>query len=126
MSDWAGESPIYLVIAPDDPDAGNIGIDVDAGGWISENQALFRTPSTWFLMSKVTSTPLFAVVIEDGDQAFFVKHHVGNLMAGIQMTSYGLGKKKADGSVTKLWLLPNGWVCGSEEDVDVIMGRMLS
>jgi len=122
-SAWKGASPFFLVFERGPSD--NIGIDIDEGGWIATNKDLFRAPGVWLLMQKAPTRPIFAVVLEEGDQFFFVKHHTGNLMAGSEVISYGMGKKQADGTEVKLWLLPNGMVCGGEGDVDLLASRML-
>ena len=121
-SAWAGESPFFLVFERGPAD--NVGIDLDTPGWIEANKALFRTPGIWFLRHKQSGHLVFAVVLDEGDQFFFVKRHTGNLMAGREVISYGMGKKTADGLPVNLWLLPNGTVCGGD-DVDLLASRML-
>jgi hypothetical protein len=123
---WKGDSPFFLVIAPDDRtrEGGNIGIDLDEGGWIARHAEVMRIPSTWWLHLKQTGMPLFCLVVEEGDQPYFTKNHVGNLMAGSEIVSIGIGKKGKDGTMTRLWILPNGVVCGGD-DVDIISSRML-
>jgi len=123
-TEWAGDSPFFLVIEPDERENGNVGIDLDRSGWIADNAELMRKPGTWLLYHKQTGRPLFCVIVEDGDQPYFTKRHVGNLMAGTEIVAYGIGKKNRDGSMTRLWLLPNGLVCGGE-DVEAIAARML-
>jgi len=120
---WAGGSPFFLVFERGPGD--NVGIDIDTSGWIEANRELFRTPGVWLLMRKSPTQPLFAVPLDEGDQFFFTKRHTGNLMAGSEVISYGLGKKTAAGWEIKLWLLPNGMVCGGE-DVDLLASRMLN
>lgn len=122
---WQGDFPFFLVIEPDDKANGNVGIDLDETGWIATNAALMRAPGTWLLYHKGSQRPVFCIVVEEGDQPFFRKHHVGNLMVGSEVMSVGMGKKKANGERVELWLLPNGVVCGSEEDVDTVSGKML-
>ena len=64
--------------------------------------------------------------LEEGEQFYFVKHHVGNLMAGSEVLLYGMGKKQADGNKVNLWLLPNGMTVGGPEgDADLLASRML-
>jgi len=121
---WQGDFPFFLVIEPNDQTNGNIGIDIDEPGWIASNQAAMRIPSTWWLNMKANGQPLFALVVEDGDQPYFTKLHVGNLMAGSEIVAVGIGKKGRDGEMTRLWILPNGVVCGGD-DAEVIASRML-
>ena len=82
------------------------------------------SPSTWWLVDKQSQRPLFVVVLEEGDQFYYAKRHIGNLMAGSEIVAIGIGKKRSDGSTVNLWLLPNGVVCGGD-DVETIAGRML-
>ncbi len=123
-SPWFGDFPFFLVIEPDDRSNGNTGIDLDQPGWIAANAALMRAPGTWVLYHKETSRPLFCMIVEQGDQPYFTRHHVGNLMAGSEITAVGIGKKHRNGDMTRLWLLPNGVVCGGD-DVDIVASRML-
>lgn len=125
MSDWAGESPYYLVFEPRD-NSGNIGIDVDATGWIESNRATFHASGTWLLVSK-DGIPMLCLPVLDGEQMFFLKHHVGLLgTQGAEVTVVILGKKHVDGSTTRLCLMPNGMVMvGDEAEVDHMAARML-
>jgi len=121
---WNGESPFFLVFERGPSD--NVGIDIDTGGWIESFKELFRTPGVWLLMHKGQGRPVMAVVLEEGEQFYFVKHHVGNLMAGSEVLLYGMGKKQADGNKVNLWLLPNGMTVGGPEgDADLLASRML-
>jgi len=143
---WQGDFPFYLVIEPRDQGNGNIGIDLDEPGWIERNKEVMRTPATWLLFMKQTGRPIFCLVVEDGDQAYFVRRHIGNLMVGSEIVAVGIGKRtppvfeerpRRRGKVTtmipvkvrdevmvRLWLLPNGIVCGGD-DVELVAGRML-
>lgn len=121
--DWQGDSPFWLMCQT--PADGNVGIDIDAADWIEANKPLMRSPGTWFLMAKRTGTALFSVVLDEGDQFYFAKRHVGNVMTAREIVAYGIGKKKADGVPVNLWMLPNGVVCGGD-DVDTLGARVLS
>jgi len=123
---WQGDFPFFLVIEPDDG-GGNVGIDLDEGGWISRNDGTMRKPGTWLLYLKDgggAPRPFFAMVVEEGEQPYFTKHHVGSLMSHAELTAIGIGKKYRDGTMMRLWVLPNGIICGGD-DVDVIASRML-
>lgn len=120
---WQGDSPFFLVIELDDKSIGNIGVDLDTS-WHTEHAEHLRSPATWHLIHKQTQQATLVLVVEAGDQPYFTRHHVGNLMAGTELVAFGLGKKCADGSMVRLWLLPNGMICGGE-DVDIIAARML-
>ena len=121
---WMGDSPFFLVIEPADQSQGNVGIDLDESGWIAKNAELMRVPATWILYHKTSGRPVFCIIVEEGDQPYFTRRHIGNLMAGNEIMAVGVGKKLRDGEMVRLWLLPNGVVCGGD-DVDVIASRML-
>ena len=123
-NEWHGDNPFFLVIELDDHSEGNVGIDLDQGGWHSEHAGHMRAPGVWWLYSKQTQSPVACLVVQEGEQPYYVKHHVGNLMAGGEMVAHGIGKKCVDGSMVRVWLLPNGFVCGGD-DVDLIAARML-
>lgn len=138
QSGWQGDFPFYLVIELLDTSAGNVGIDLDEPGWVAANHDVMRKAATWWLYHKESQRPVLCLVVEDGEQPYFVKHHVGNLMAGGEVVAAGIGKKvpaqyeqqgkrrvlKSPARVERLWILPNGVVCGAD-DVDIIAGRML-
>ena len=121
---WQGDNEFFLVAEPVDRSRGNVGIDLDKGGWVEEHKELMRQPGTWFLHHKATGRPLFCVILGDGDQFYYTVRHVGNLMTGGKIAAIGVGKKHADGRTLNMWLLPNGIVCGGD-DVEEIASRML-
>ena len=118
-SNWTGETPFFLVIEPDEKDEqGNLGIDLDTS-WYSTHQKYLRVRANWFLYHKATGAPVLYIRVNEGDQPYFTRHHVGSLMGGAETICYGIGKKQADGSMVRLWVLPNGTICGGD-DVDEI------
>lgn len=120
-----GQTPFFLVIELDDkPDSGHIGVDLDTP-WFTTHAEHLRKPATWWLIHKGTQKPVMAIIVEEGDQPYFTKHHVGNLMSGREMIAFGMGKKRVDGTMVRNWILPNGIVCGGD-DVDIIAARMLA
>jgi hypothetical protein len=121
--DWHGDFPFFLVIEPRDG-GGNVGIDLDEPGWVATNAEMMRVPGTWLLYLKKSGRPIFCIIVEDGEQPYFTRRHIGNLMAGSEIVAVGIGKKGRDGTMTRLWLLPNGVVCGGD-DVEIIASRML-
>lgn len=121
--EWSGDSKFFLAF--EHPEGLTTGIDIDTSGWVEEQKELFRSVGTWFLVDKASGQPLFVVCMGEGDQFFFVKHHTGNLMSGGSVMTYGCGKRQADGRAVELWFLPNGMVCGTEYEVDLIASRML-
>ena len=121
---WEGTFPFFIVIEPLDQANGNVGIDLDEPGWVDKNRELMRAPGTWWLYLKEPARPLFCLIVEEGDQPYFTRRHVGNLMVASEITAVGIGKKGRHGEMTRLWLLPNGVVCGGD-DLEVIASRML-
>jgi hypothetical protein len=120
----AGDTPLMLVIETG-LETGNIGIDLDTP-WTRTHADLLREPGTWWLIDKESGSPVMALVVEPGDQPYFVKHHVGAIGdTHRELIAYGMGKKRPDGSMVRSWLLPNGVVCGGD-DVDIIASRMLN
>lgn len=91
---WQGDFPFFLVIEPDDKSNGNVGIDLDEPGWVERNKELMRAPGTWLLYIKQTGRPIFCLVVEPGDQAYFVRRHIGNLMVGSEVVAVGIGKRR--------------------------------
>ena len=123
---WHGESPFFLILELDEkPPTGNVGIDLDEGGWTTKYADHMRAPGTWWLVHKPTQRAMMGLVVEAGDQPYFVKRHIGNLMAAREVVAYGLGKKRANGEMVRIWLLPNGMICGGD-DVEIIASRMVN
>lgn len=118
INGWFGENPFYLVISMPDE---NIGIDLDEPGWIAKYTDVFRKPAKWYLIHKLTNHQALALILYEGDQGYYTARHVGiaGSGGGNEITAYGIGAKRADGRVDRLWLLPNGTVC-TGEDVDGI------
>lgn len=123
---WNGDSPFFLIFEPADGVGGNTGIDLDTGGWIEAHRETFRTPGIWLLVSKQHGHAPMAIMVEAGEQFYYHRHHVGDLMASAEVTLQAIGKKRADGSVVRLWLLPNGTVMsGESHEVDPVAARMI-
>jgi hypothetical protein len=120
---WSGETPFYLVMELDGRAEGNIGVDLDTP-WLTTYAEHLRDPGTWWLIAKSTHRPVLSVVVQEGDQPYFTKYHVGNLMSQQEILMYGLGKKRPDGTMVRLWAMPNGVICGGD-DMDIIASRML-
>jgi hypothetical protein len=123
--EWQGESPFFLVVEPEHPGPeGNIGIDLDSP-WMTEHVEVFSMTGTWWLVHKETRQPSIVVTVAEGDVPYFVRRHVGNLMAGREIVAVGMGKVCPDGTAVRNWIFPNGVVCGGD-DVDIIAARMLA
>lgn len=118
--EWAGDHPYFLVVHPTGEEAR--GIDLDFEGWSTNNADLMRKPGDWYLFRKADEFPCLRVHVLEGEQPYYAGRHVGKFaFAGGQreIIAFGIGKKLRDGSVMRLWVLPNGTVCGGE-DVDDI------
>ena len=78
-----------------------------------------REPGVWALVSKAMGRALLVVRVYPGDQPYYTARHVGIAGSGgtNEVTAYGIGKKQADGQMVRVWILPNGVVCGGD-DVD--------
>ncbi len=125
MSDeWGGDHPFYLVISPMPADSrGNVVIDLDSP-WHTTHADLMRVPALWQLVHKQSGQPVMALFVYDGEQPYCASRHVGVTGGGSnEIMAYGIGKKLADGSMQRIWLLPNGTIC-SGDDVDPL-GVML-
>lgn len=124
--EWAGDNPYFLVVHPKDEEA--TGIDLDFRGWSTVNADLMRKPGMWYLFRKVDEFPVLRLFVDVGDQPYYTAHTTGKLSLSTNGTrtilSFGIGKKLRDGSVQRLWVLPNGTVCGGE-DVDDIASQMI-
>ena len=123
VTEWQGDNPFYLVISMPDQ---NVAIDLDQPGWVAENSKFFREPGMWFLVHKITNAQILGIIVRDGDQPYYTARHIGVMgSAGSnQVTAYGIGKKRPDGFVERLWLMPNGTVY-SGDDVDDIGVRLV-
>lgn len=122
MSGWIGDIPFYLVLQfPDE----NVGIDLDEFQWYAKNEQYMRLPGTWILAHKRSGRPVLRVIVNDGDQPYYTARHIGILGSGggNEITCYGIGKKRADGVTERLWVMPDGSICGGEdvEDLGVAM-----
>jgi hypothetical protein len=94
-------------------------VDVDEPGWATTHADWMRKPGWWLLRRKVNSAVVLAVRVNDGDQPYYVARHVGFASTTVtsEVTAYGVGKKCADGSMVRLWVMSDGVVVGGE-DVD--------
>lgn len=123
---WAGDNRFFLAINLAGTVNESIVIDLDEPGWMSEDPGLMRAPGEWLLVAKGEpnslrgSVPCLAMVVMPGEQPYYTMHHVGLASGGSgEILIPGIGKKRADGHVDRLWLLPNGIVCAGD-DADII------
>jgi hypothetical protein len=134
-AEWKGDKPFFLVIREYERFTDRGGrpttrahttvIDLDEGGWIEKHRHLMRAPGAWFLCSKRLSAekgvlvPVLIMQVEDGDQPYYTTKHVGVLSMGgstaVDNVVYGIGKKRYNGEVQRMWVLPNGSVTSGED-----------
>ena len=121
-NEWKGENPFYLVIKRE---GGNAGIDLDEFGWAETYKDFMRDEGTWFLMFKNTHTPVLTSVCHEGDQGYYTARHIGKAIGDMssEVIAYGLGKKKPDGQVVRVWFI-EGTACAGD-DVEEIGIRIL-
>jgi hypothetical protein len=128
---WEGQNPFFLCIV-EAPTAvtrtarQNI-IDLDHPGWVASNADIMRAPGVWMLFHKAApSQPVVIIWVNEGEQPYYTQRHVGLTGSGgsNEVSAYGIGKKGVDGAMTRLWVLPDGSVCGGD-DVDTIGIRMV-
>lgn len=128
MTKWHDDNPFVLIIVKDVDEA--VIIDLGEPKWLDKYADWMRVKSRWFLARKPRFTddrpdgPLMPVLwlnVEDGDQPYYTARHTG--IAGVdtqnEVVSYGIGAKRANGAVDRMWVLPNGLICVGE-DVDTL------
>jgi hypothetical protein len=109
----AGKHPFYLRIIAAEGEAELI--DLDERGWATKYEALMRVPGIWTLNHKERGPEVMMLVFE-GEQPYYTARHIGIVTgAGGEVVAYGIGKKRRDGHVDRLWVLPNGLVCGGDD-----------
>lgn len=113
MIEWAGDNPYYLLIIGEDIAS----IDLDQRGWAETFSAHMRQSGHWHLVAKSTARPVLTVVVHDGEQPYYTARHVGIAGSGgsNEVVAYGIGKKQNDGSMVRLWVMPDGTVTGGDD-----------
>ena len=116
---WEDENPYYLVIHPDF--GAPVIIDLGKQGWIAANAGLMRAPGMWYLLRKIDNVAMFGLIVLPGEQPYYTARHVGTGLGSTQgpteIIAYGIGKKRLDGHVERMWILPNGLIVPGD-DVD--------
>lgn len=131
---FAGDNPYVLIVVTSDETAL---IDLDETGWAKRYGHLMRAPGRWILGRKTDSTPILTLAVSDGEQPYYTSHVVGvallpppdalgmttsqalDLRSRSEIRAYGIGKKRLDGHVDRMWILPSGAIC-TGDDVDVL------
>jgi hypothetical protein len=112
---WLDENPFYLVIRVEE---GATVIDLGEYQWLTKHAELLRRVATWSLVFKANHQPLLYVLVKDGEQPYYVSRHVGIAGSGgsNEVIAYGIGKKGVDGTMTRLWAIPDaGIICGGDD-----------
>ena len=108
---WSDENPFFLLIVNEG--VANI-IDLGKRGWAKTYKTLMRKPGRWHLVHKASDRILAVMDVYPGEQPYYVARHVGIVGTGggvgKETTSYGIGKKRLDGHVDRIWFLANGSV----------------
>jgi len=94
-------------------------IDVELHQWHSVYASWMRRPGWWLLRRKEDSSIALTVRVNEGDQPYYTARHIGIAGSGgsNEIIAYGIGKKCHDGSMVRLWVMPDGAVVGGD-DVD--------
>jgi len=121
---WSDANPYYLVIVTDE-DTRTTTIDLGERGWLTTHAALLREPGWWLLCDKRNGGALFTLTVLEGEQPYYTARHIGVAGSGgsNEITAYGIGKKRKDGHVDRLWVV-GGTVCAGD-DVDILGRRLL-
>lgn len=123
---WLDENPFYLMIVLDDERYAEI--DLGERGWLTRYSGFLRAPGSWYLVRKEGQLIVAAMLVFEGEQPYYVAKHVGFAAvsggAGAETTAYGLGKKRLDGHVDRIWLLSNGCVTLGD-DLEPLAIRLL-
>jgi len=111
--EWQGDNPFYLTIQTTD---GNTIVDLDKPGWVKENEHLMRETGAWMLNHKYARMTVAIILVHEGEQPYYTARHVGIAFGGTgEIVAYGIGKKRLDGHVDRIWVLPNGVICAGDD-----------
>lgn len=132
MDDWRGDNPFYLIIHHQQPSDGvwvNTVIDLDEQGWTATNASLMRLPGAWFLVEKDTRNMTLAIPVNEGDQPYYVARHHGmgrkEDFAQVEVIAFGIGKKRPDGFVERLWHIREAKMTTTGDDIEYIVRPIL-
>lgn len=123
VGEWHGDNPYYLhasLIGGFEAD-----IDLDEKDWTTKHADLLRGQGVWSLVSKEVGIAPVILVVREGEQPYYTARHFKVAYGGQgHVVAYGIGKKRLDGHVDRLWVLPNGIVCAGD-DVDPLGNALL-
>jgi len=122
---WTGENPYYLIIISNGPEDIHH-VDLDEPGWIETLGPLMRAPGFWYLVRKADAARPLVLVVHPGEQPYYTARHFGVVGSGgsNEITVYGIGKKKVDGSMVRLWTFLDGPICGGDDIDDLAIAAI--
>lgn len=113
-SQWVGDNPYFLIIVPagKEPQV----IDLDESGWSTKYAWWMRCKATWHLLHKERGL-VCSMVVWKREQPYYTAKHIGTIGPGErrELIAYGIGKKRRDGHVDRIWILPNGQICMGDD-----------
>lgn len=114
---WTDENPYYVHVVR--PDTSAQVIDLGENGWAKTYAEWMRGRSRWYLVRKVDNFSVLVIDVGDDDQPYYTARHIGKIGSGgsNEIIAYGMGAKRYDGVIDRLWILPGGMVCAGD-DVD--------
>jgi hypothetical protein len=127
---WLDDNPFYLIIVLDDGRL--VEQDLAERGWIAKlnEQGFMRDPGNWYLARK-NGIIVGTMVVHPGEQPYYMARHVGFTASSGnedgpkgETVAYGIGKKRLDGHVDRLWFMSNGCVTLGD-DLEPIAIRLL-
>jgi len=125
-TEWQGENPFYLLVVGIEYDGQHAKIDLDEYQWASIYAEYMRMPGEWHLCRKDSNAVSLSLMIHIDDQPYYTSRVFGSTTSGGRLVrAYGIGKKQADDSMVRLWVLENGLVCGGD-DVDTFGPKILN
>jgi hypothetical protein len=131
---WLGANPYYLMIIlpPNDerPDQSVAEIDLDQRGWTTQYADFLRAVGQWYLVRKSGSIVVATMLVQFGEQPYYVGRHIGFAGGqGGETIAYGIGKKRLDGHVDRIWVMANGCVTLGDDvesiSIDLLRSGML-
>lgn len=112
MRQWVDDNPYYLLIRLDDHRMAEI--DLGETGWAKRFKSFLRAPGQWYLVRKEGGVIVATMLVRKGEQPYYVARHVGiaSIVGDkkIETINYGIGKKRIDGHVDRIWIMANGCV----------------
>lgn len=140
ISRWHGVNPYFLLVRHhyryedvDDEEGRHTKvaksdsrlIDLDERQWATKHVDVMRVPGAWMLCSKKLSeekgtlVPILIIQVEEGEQPFYARRHIGILGMGGQPTpegvSHGIGVKTREGYEDGVFILPNGSITTAQD-----------